>query len=60
MVMALPTRCALCGPVIGAKPERFCRWVLDLIGYTSGDTMDDIFPGSYVMDRVVAQGVLEL
>jgi hypothetical protein len=42
-------------PVIGAKPERFCRWVLDLMGHEDGDELVDIFPGSGVMDRVVAQ-----
>jgi hypothetical protein len=43
----------------GAKPERFCRWVLDLLGYLDGDEMTDLFPGTGVMDLVRAQGVLE-
>lgn len=42
----------------GAKPERFCRWVLDLMGYVEGDTVDDLFPGTGVMQRVLDQGVL--
>jgi hypothetical protein len=42
----------------GAKPPEFCRWVLDLLGYTDGDTVDDLFPGTAVMSRVLAQGVL--
>ena len=42
----------------GAKPDRFCRWVLDLLGYCQGDEVDDLFPGTGVMGRVVAQGVL--
>lgn len=42
----------------GAKPPRFCRWVLDLLGYRDGDEFEDIFPGTGVMDRVRAQGVL--
>jgi len=42
----------------GAKPDGFCRWVLDLIGYRDGDEFDDFFPGSGIMGRVVAQGVL--
>ena len=42
----------------GAKPERFCRWVADLLGYVEGDELVDIFPGTGVMGRVLAQGVL--
>jgi hypothetical protein len=37
----------------GAKPERFCRWVLDLLGYQPGDELEDLFPGTGVMARVV-------
>jgi len=39
--------------LVGAKPERFCSWVLDLIGWVPGDELVDIFPGTGVMDRVV-------
>lgn len=42
----------------GAKPAEFCRWVLDMLGYLDGDTIDDLFPGTGVMSAVVAQGVL--
>ena len=42
----------------GAKPPRFCRWVLDLLGYIDGDEIVDLFPGTAIMGRVVAQGVL--
>jgi hypothetical protein len=42
----------------GAKPPRFCRWILDLLGYTAGDTVDDLFPGTGVMDLTERQGVL--
>lgn len=38
----------------GAKPEAFCRWVLDLLGYQSGDVVDDLFPGTGIMGRVLA------
>lgn len=43
----------------GAKPERFCSWVLDLVGWIPGDELDDLFPGTGVMDRVVTnrQGI---
>lgn len=37
----------------GAKPERFCRWVLDLLGYVPGDEFEDLFPGTGIMGRVV-------
>jgi hypothetical protein len=43
----------------GAKPPQFCRWVLDLLGYDDQqDTLDDLFPGTHVMDAVLRQGVL--
>lgn len=38
----------------GAKPERFCRWVLDLLGWKPGDQIDDLFPGTGVFGRVAA------
>lgn len=37
----------------GAKPEAFCRWVLDLLNFQPGDTLDDLFPGTGVMGRMV-------
>jgi hypothetical protein len=39
----------------GAKPEPFCSWVLDLMGWQPGDEVDDLFPGTGVMGRVVAK-----
>ena len=43
----------------GAKPERFCRWVLDLLGYDgAADTIDDLFPGTGVMAATARQGTL--
>ena len=44
--------------LVGAKPIRFCRWVLDLLGYVDGDELVDLFPGTGVMGRVLAQGRL--
>lgn len=39
----------------GAKPEAFCRWILDLLGFDRDqDTIDDLFPGTGIMGRVVA------
>lgn len=39
----------------GAKPESFCHWVLDLLNVQPTDTVTDVFPGTGVMGRVVAQ-----
>ena len=38
----------------GAKPPRFCDWVLDLLGYVPSDTVIDLFPGTGVMGETVA------
>lgn len=40
----------------GAKPQTFCRWVLDMLGVRDGDEVADLFPGTEVMGRVLAQG----
>lgn len=37
----------------GAKPEAFCRWVLDLLGHRAGDVLHDLFPGTGVMARTL-------
>jgi hypothetical protein len=37
----------------GAKPDRFNSWVLDLLGWKPGDELDDLFPGTGGMGRVV-------
>ena len=42
----------------GAKPDEFNRWVLDLMNYEPGDTIDDLFPGTNGLALVEAQGVL--
>lgn len=43
----------------GAKPEKFCSWICDLLGYRHGvDELVDLFPGSGVMGRVLNQGRL--
>lgn len=38
----------------GAKPEKFCDWILDLLNVQKGDEIDDLYPGSGVMGRVIA------
>jgi hypothetical protein len=42
------------GRVIGAKPAVFARWVFELLGATSADTLDDLFPGSGGIGRAWA------
>jgi hypothetical protein len=42
----------------GAKPEVFCQWVLNLLGWIPGDEVTDIFPGTGIMGAVLAQGAL--
>ncbi len=43
----------------GAKPARFNRWVLDMLGYIDGeDTLDDLFPGTAGMAAALASAVL--
>ena len=42
---------------IGAKPNAWITWVLDLLGYDeSTDTVDDLFPGSGAVAASLAQG----
>jgi len=37
----------------GAKPPKFCEWILDLMGFDCDlDTIDDLFPGTGVFGRV--------
>jgi hypothetical protein len=31
---------------VGRKPAAFAHWILDLLGWLPGDTIDDLFPGS--------------
>jgi hypothetical protein len=44
--------------LIGAKPDRVCRWIADLLGYVDGDELVDLFPGSGSMSAALAQGRL--
>ena len=40
--------------LIGAKPVKFCEWVLDLLNFDpTQDELDDMFPGTGVMSEVV-------
>jgi hypothetical protein len=39
------------GALIGMKPAAFCEWMFELLGAGSGDTLDDLFPGSGAVRR---------
>lgn len=40
--------------LVGAKPERVCNWILDLLNAQPGDEIVDLFPGTGVMGRVAS------
>lgn len=44
--------------LVGAKPDTFNRWVIDLLGVEPGDVLDDLFPGTGSMGAALLQGVL--
>ncbi len=39
----------------GAKPERVCEWICDLLGVLPGDEVVDLFVGTGAMSRVAAR-----
>jgi hypothetical protein len=41
--------------LVGAKPEKVCQWILDLLNFQPGDELVDLFPGTGIMGRVVEQ-----
>jgi hypothetical protein len=44
----------------GAKPDTFCNWIIDLIGWQPGDTFEDMFPGSGAFTRAIEKRMLEV
>jgi hypothetical protein len=40
--------------LVGAKPDAFNQWILDLLNYKNEDTLDDLFPGSNSMADAIA------
>jgi len=44
----------------GAKPDAFCSWVLDLVGWQEGDEIDDLYPGSGTLACAIARKVAEI
>ena len=38
---------------VGTKPDAWTRWVLDMLGYQTGDEVYDLFPGSGAVTRAM-------
>ncbi len=38
--------------LVGAKPEKVCEWILDLLNVQAGDEVVDLFPGTGIMGEV--------
>ena len=45
--------------LVGTKPAKFNRWVLDLIGYQGSDLLVDIFPGTGGMQKTIDEPLLD-
>lgn len=43
------------GGFTGMKPDAWVDWVLDMLTYTPGDVVVDLFPGSGQVGRAVAR-----
>ena len=41
--------------LVGAKPLLFCHWILDVLNYEVGDTLDDLYPGTDIMSIALGQ-----
>jgi len=41
--------------LVGVKPERVCRWILELLNVQPGDTVADLYPGTGIMGRIAAE-----
>lgn len=39
--------------LVGAKPEKVCSWILDLLNFQTSDSLDDLYPGTGIMGKVV-------
>ena len=40
--------------LVGAKPEKVCRWILELLNFQPGDELIDLYPGTGIMGKVAA------
>jgi len=41
--------------LVGAKPDAFNQWILDLLNYEQGDTLDDLFIGTNSMAEAIVR-----
>ena len=41
--------------LVGAKPEGFCKWLLDVFNVEPGDELVDMFPGTGLVSRIFAE-----
>ena len=41
--------------LVGAKPLMFCHWILDVMNYQLADELDDLYPGTRIMDIALGQ-----
>lgn len=55
--LALAEPITLMKGLTGAKPEKFCRWVLDLLNVREGDEVVDVYPGTGIMGLVAAERI---
>jgi hypothetical protein len=48
-------RIAMRKGLVGAKPDDFNQWILQLLNYQNGDQFDDLFPGTNGMAEAIAR-----
>ena len=41
--------------LVGAKPDAFNQWILDLLNYEQQDILDDLFPGTNSMAEAIVR-----
>ena len=37
----------------GSKPDAFFEWIIAMLGWEPGDILDDLFPGTYGLSKVI-------
>lgn len=42
----------------GAKPKQFCEWILQLLGFQDGDMIDELFPGTAPLTKLIAERLI--
>lgn len=41
----------------GAKPDEFNDWIIELLGWKPGDTLDDLFPGTNGLSKALQRRI---